>query len=888
MVDMAGTSPLSRDIKLLGGLLGVILTEQHGQAAFDLVEDVRRTAKARRKHVVGAADKLERVISATTLEQKHILIKAFSNYLQLINITEDQQRIRVLRAREDRQHLRESIAMAIASLKAQGIDETAMRQILNQLRIRLVLTAHPSEAKRKEVLVKLRYITEMMERIERERMTTAERADIEEQLAAEIEELWQTRPIRAKQTTVMDEVDFGLYFITNTIMDVTVDIYQALRQTLEEHYPAGDWTTLPSILRYASWIGGDRDGNPNVTTDITMRALERLRQYARRVYQADVDYLREHLTQAADYDVLGIEPSDDYPYEPYRQFMHLIYQKLDENAYPNSEDLLNDLRHVYDSLRDNRSQRVAKNVLYRLMMKVKIFGLHLAPLEVREDAGLHAQAIHELFHEYDICADYLGAPESEKQRLLTQEIANDRPLFPKATQIDNFSPTTQRIVRTWQMIKDSHLQYGTHAIDTVIASMSKHPSDVLAMLMLASEAGIADDVLVVPLFETIADLQNASDVMTTLFANEAYRAYLAKHANGRGLRQQIMIGYSDSNKDGGYLASNWNLFAAQETLTETCLEQGVNLELFHGRGGSIGRGGGPTNRAIRSQPPRSLRGGIKITEQGEVIAYRYSNRAIAQRHLQQVFHAMLLSLSTDEHLQIQPAWRDAMNQLSEYGRVAYRQFVYETDGFLDYWQAATPINELSQLRISSRPAKRKAQGGFAAMRAIPWMFSWMQSRAIIPSWYGIGTAFTTFCHETDDGLALLQTMYQEWSFFHAIIDNAQLDVAKADMDIAALYATLVNDEALRERMYQRIRDEHDRTYRILCDITQQPMLLEDMSAIQTSIERRNPYVDPLNYVQVALLRELRQLQEGTPAYNDVLEAVLGTINGIAAGMKTTG
>ena len=891
---VAGGSLLSRDIKILGGLLGHIIQEQHGEAAFNLVEDVRKTARARRSNVPSAAEKLASIIQNTNLEEKQILTKAFANYFQLTNIAEDQQRIRVLREREAAGKLREVISNAIADLKSMGKTAHDIADLLNQIRLRLVLTAHPSEAKRKEILIKLRSITQMMQQYERESLLPREMESLEANLAAEIEELWQTRPIRASQTLVADEVDFGLYFLTAVIMDVTVAIYDNLQAALEEHYPDGDWNRLPPVLRYASWIGGDRDGNPNVTVDATLQTLATLRSAVREVYLQDIDSLREHLTQSTQdagvspelMAALGEHNGSSYQGEPYRQYMDIIYNKLESDGYATGADLLQDLELVYDSLRENKGKRVANRELRPLCRKVRAFGLHLTPLEVREDGELNAGVIDELFRFYDIEKNYLQLDEAKKQALLNHEVSNPRPLFP--TDISHLSPSTQNIIETWRMIANTHKQYGTMVIDTVIASMSKQPSDVLTMLLFASEVGIADNVQIVPLFETIQDLRNAPEVMTNLFNNPVYRDHLTKRADSRGLHQQIMIGYSDSSKDGGYLASNWNLYTAQQKLTETCLAQGVLLELFHGRGGSIGRGGGPTNRAIRSQPPASLKGGIKITEQGEVIAYRYSNMDIAYRHLQQVMSAALISVGSETDHKTKQAWLDAMTKLSEYGRKTYRNFVYESDGFLPYWQAATPISELSQLRISSRPAKRQSKGGFSAMRAIPWVFSWMQSRVIVPSWFGIGTAFNTLNQELPNGMEIMQEMYTEWPFFRAVVDNAQLDVVKADMGIAEIYASLVEDEAIRNEMFGRIKNEHSLTYNMICEVTQQPQLLEDMSAIRTSIERRNPYVDPLNFIQVDLLRQLRQLSPDSPDYQPILDGVLATINGVAAGMKTTG
>jgi phosphoenolpyruvate carboxylase len=831
-------NPLSQDVKLLGNLLGHIIREQHGNDALELVEDVRRIAKARRAGDDDTAtQQLHDLIQRVDLPHKTILIKAFSNYFQLINIAEDQQRIRILRERERQDGLRESIEHAIRELAQQGATAPDIQNLLKQLHIRLVLTAHPSEAKRKEILIKLRHIAQMMDERERQDLVPREARLLEEEMGAEIEELWQTRPIRARQTTVADEVDMGVYFLTATIMDVAVTIYDEVQYSLEQIYPDADWTKLPRFLRYASWIGGDRDGNPNVTTDVTMQTLATLQKTIRGVYLDEIAFLRDHLTQAVDEvpvsDALreNVQAHPDlqtrYPSEYYRQQMDIIGQKLEADDYQNSRELSDDLEIVAQSLRDNRGERVASSHLRRLIRKVGIFGMHMVPLEVREDAVLHAHTVHELFAHYGIAEDYQSLSEADKQTLLTREISNLRPLFPTNTQ--HFSEISQRIIATWRMIAEAHQKYSISVIDTVIASMSQQPSDVLTMLLFASEVGIADDVAIVPLFETINDLYNAPDVMTQLFENVAYRQHLEALKDERGLWQQVMIGYSDSSKDGGYLASNWHLYQAQQRLTETCLAQNVSLEVFHGRGGSIGRGGGPTNRAIRSQPPMSVRGGIKITEQGEVIAYRYSNHHIANRHLQQVVSASLLALynTQQEHI-IHDHWRDAMHAVSESGRQAYRQLVYETDDFIAYWQQTTPINELSELRISSRPAKRKSKGGFAAMRAIPWMFSWMQSRAIIPSWYGIGYAFQRFSKDNETGMATLQEMYRDWAFFKAIIDNAQLDVAKADMGIASLYADLCTDEGLRDNIFQQIESEHQRTYAILCEITQQPQLLEHM------------------------------------------------------------
>lgn len=881
---------LSADIRYLGGILGTIIREQHGEDAYQLVEKVRAVAKARRGGDPTATAELTRIIDALDLSEKRVLIKAFSNYFQLINIAEDLERIRTLRYREAQGELSESIQTAVRLLKSEGYDADAMQALLRRIAIRLVLTAHPSEAKRQEVLIKIADIAEFMAMRERMALLPREFEEMHNDILRRVEQLWQTRPTRASRATVEDEVRFGLFFITRVIMNATVDLYTEIRGTLAESMPDGDWSLLPPVLRFASWIGGDRDGNPNVTPQVTLDTLAMLRRSALGVYLQEVRYLAARLTQSDDEMPVSealrarveVVSGEDAVLngEYYRQHAQNIARRLENDGYRTVEELLEDLRILYDSLRGHRATHSADGTLRRLITQIRLFGLHLVPLDVREDSRLHAAALAEIFAKYHLAEDYASLPENEKQVLLTREIANPRPLLPFEPQ---FSEATERIISTWRMIAQAHRTYGTVVIDTYIASMSQSASDVLAMLLFASELQVGDALDLVPLFETVDDLQRAPQVMRTLFENPEYR----RHLRARGDRQQIMIGYSDSNKDGGYIASNWNLYQAQQTLADVCTEYGINLELFHGRGGSIGRGGGPTNRAILAQPPASMRGLIKITEQGEVIAYRYGNADIARRHLHQVVNAALLATSNDNGFQVKAEWLATMNTLSESSQRAYRTFVYDTPDFLEYWHAATPINELAMMPIGSRPAKRR-KGGFESVRAIPWVFSWMQSRAIIPSWYGVGHALEAFCQSRPDGLAQLQQMYDQWLFFRTLIENVQLDVAKADMGIAELYAGLVTDEALRRTIFDEMQNEHQRANTYICQIVRQREVLERWPVIKRSIERRNPYVDPLNFIQVNLLSALRQMSPESPEYEPTLRAVLSTVNGIAAGMKTTG
>lgn len=889
------SSALSTDIKWLGGLLGTIIREQHGDDALALVEQVRKLAKARRGGDDSAQADLVTLIDNLDDEQLRVLTKAFSNYFQLINMAEDQERIRVLRQRELEGTQQETIDNALATFVNEGMDAADVRAMLEKIELRLVLTAHPSEAKRQEVLIKLREVALMLGAGDRKTLIPREEATLAAAIAERIEELWHTRATRATKATVRDEVQFGLYFLSHVIMDEVVDVHEDLRAALEQHYPDEDWSLIPIVVRFASWVGGDRDGNPNVTADVTLETLKTLRAAAREAYLADVRTLQLSLTQAVDEVsasaaiIEAVRPTEGatstrgqaaskYPGEIYRQQMTLIENRLESNAYRRSEELLSDLRLVVDSLRENNGTRSARGRVYRLMQKVRLFGLHLVPLEIREDARRHRAALSELLRLYGLAYDFENMPETQKQHLLTNELRNPRPLFPEEVV---FSDVTNEVIATWRMIATAYQLYGPRCIDTVIASMSEQPSDVLTMLLLAREVSIEEHIAIVPLFETVEDLINAPTTTKTLFNNPEYAAYLKTQDH----HQQIMLGYSDSNKDGGYLASNWNLYKAQAAISEACMDAGVRVTFFHGRGGSIGRGGGPSNRAILAAPLGSLHGRIKITEQGEVIGFRYSNPEIADRHLNQVLHAVFISTAKLNDRTVPQAWHALMDDLTEVGRLAYRDLVYESEGFLDYWQQTTPISELSRLQISSRPAKRST-GGFSAMRAIPWVFSWMQSRAIIPSWFGVGTALQTVTKDKA-ALEMLREMYIEWGFFRALMKNLQMDLVKADMGIAELYAGLAED-GLRSEFFTRIAQEHKLASDQVVEISQQQHLLETASVMRTSIERRNPYVDPLNFIQVKLLRELRELEPGSRDYDDKLRMVLATINGIAAGMKTTG
>lgn len=884
-------APLSADIHLLGDLLGQVIREQHGQAAFDLEEAVRHAAIGRREGRSSAQRELVEAIESAGLEQKRILIKSFSNYFQLINIAEEQQRIRVLREREIEGEVSDSVATAVSKLARETWSGSDILQLLDKISIDLVLTAHPTEAKRQDFLLKLRDISDSIDERDRVDLVPREQERVRHGILAGIEEMWQTSVTRAERPSVLDEVEFGLHFVTSVIMQTVVGLHREVLRHLgplleEERHE------LPNFLRFSSWIGGDRDGNPFVTAEVTRETVRRMRRAAKNVYRQRALELRDRLTQTLDearpssellewLSTRAIDQDNQFPQQPYRQMMASIASRLESESDIGEEELMADLRMVEASLLQHAGFHAARDELWELIQMVRIFGLHLMPLDLREDARRMMDAVHEILRVYDLHPDYQGLREDERRRLLARLLAsNELPNVRK----EDLSEDSKRILSGLVAAGELMDQFGEQTFRSFIGSMSHHASDVLAMQWLARVAGVGGRVDVVPLFETPTDLERAGEEVDYLLSVAPYREQLAQ----RGDCQQIMLGYSDSAKEGGYLAAHWALYRAQERLSEVVRRHGVCLELFHGRGGSIGRGGGPTNRAIQAQPKSAMKAGlIRMTEQGEVIAYRYSRPEIADRHLQQVVHATMLATGEPQMDPPEEPWCRLMDRLAERGRRAFRALVYENERFVDYWSQITPFHELEELPIGSRPAKRK-EGGFEAVRAIPWVFSWMQCRALLPSWYGIGSAISEAIEEDARAKMTLQTMYERWAFFRLLIENVELDLAKVELEITKHYGELVGDDELRAEFHALIWREYERTRDSLLIITGREHLLDSIPVIQHSIERRNPYVDPLNFIQVSLLKELRGPPEQSARREAVLAAVLATVNGVAAGMKNTG
>jgi len=909
---------LGAQIHLLGDLLGETIIEQEGQTVFELVESIRSLAKASRAGDAAAGQRLLILVDALPIGWARPVVKAFAAYFQLVNLAEEEERVRVLHERAVRAHARgepmdETIAAAVRRLRDEGLDAAEIQALLDNLFIMPVFTAHPTEAKRRTVLTKLNRILDALHELDFHLPTPDEAAATREALREEIVALWQTDDTRQRQPTVLDEVRNGLYYFDTPLFDLAPRLYRELQAALGDYYPGAQFR-IPTFLRFGSWIGGDRDGNPFVTPAVTEETLKEQKARALRLYQRALDRMHGHLSVSARYGISDelaasiaadarLFPDDAkrlearYPGQPYRHKLDYIYRKLGATleandrpwradhlprpaTYADVQQFIADLRLIQDSLRGHLGARLADGRLSDLVKQAEVYGFHLATLDIRQHAERHRAALAEVFERYGLVTDYAAAPEAQRIALLTAELLGSRPLAPARL---DFSAETNETLEVFRVIRRAHERVGRQAIESYVISMTTRPSDVLGVLLMAKDAGVADALDVVPLFETIADLQRAPEIMAQLFTNPAYAAHLQR----RGNQQQIMIGYSDSNKDGGYLTANWALHLAQRALPAVCEAHGVRLTLFHGRGGTIGRGGGPTNRAILAQPPESVRGRIKITEQGESITNRYGVAELAHRHLEQVIHAVLLTSGRRPALPQAHggAWEAAMHDLSARAEQTYRTLVHDSPAMLDYFHTATPINDIGRLNIGSRPARRRATRSITDLRAIPWVFAWTQSRTELPGWYALGTALLDWAAEDALRWALLRTMYGEWPFFRAVIDNAQVSMGKADMPIAEVYGGLADCETCA-KIYPILAAEFERTTAAILRLTGQGQLLDQAPWLQRAIRLRNPYIDPLNYIQVALLRRLRAAA-GADA-EALHEVVLLSVNGIAAGLRSTG
>jgi phosphoenolpyruvate carboxylase len=900
---------LSATIHLLGEALGGVLREQESAVVFETEERIRALAKARRLDDKAAAERLAAEVAALSDDAARAIASAFAVYFDLVNLAEETHRIAALRERERSRSpapIAESVGEAVGLLAARGTTPEQMTQLLRSLRIQLVLTAHPTEAKRRTVLSKLQRLAAALRRLADPDLLPRERDALTAALGAEVTTLWLTDRTRTARPAVTDEVRTGLYFVDAVFWDVLPRIADDLDAALREHYPTvragAGWLTL------ASWIGGDRDGNPAVTAAVTAETLRLHRGLAVERHRRSLQDLARRLSVSArrcppppslqawlqarrplPARVAFLE--ERYAHEPYRLVLSLLAADLDAASHDDmTARLLEDTPHrarltaeevarVLDVVATGLPEPIAADRLHVVRRQLHAFGLHAAGLDVREDAGRLAAAAGRALDGLGVVSDFERRDDAGRVAILVRLLAEEAPSPERLAAIFDAHDTSVETWRLFRLLGRAARVYGHASLGPFVVSMTRGAADVLTVLLLSRWAGGIPGLAVVPLFETLADLDAAPRIMAELFGLPVYAA----HLRAAGGEQMVMIGYSDSNKDCGYLAASWALYRAQESIARVADAHGIALTLFHGRGGSVARGGGPAGRAIRAQPPGTVRGRFRVTEQGETIASRYAEPDLAHRHLEQIVSAVLLA-SADPGSDVPAEWRDAMTAMAATARDTYLDLVERTPGFLDYWREATPIEEISRLRLGSRPAAR-GRGTLtrADVRAIPWVFSWMQSRFNLPGWYGLGGGLRAADPAT------LRAMYAGWPFFRALLDNAEMSLLKADLGIAALYSDLVGDRRLAGAIFGAVEAEYARTRDAILESTNHTELMDADPVIQRSVQLRNPYVDPLNYLQVEMLRRLRALDDRDgPEAERCREVVVLTINGIAAGLRNTG
>jgi phosphoenolpyruvate carboxylase len=888
---------LSADVDLLGSALGDVIRELEGERMFDLVERVRATTKRLRVDSdPELRSELEQLLAGLSLGSADRLLRAFTLYFQLINLTEGIHRVRVNRRREREATYdaprRESLDAVVKTLLDQGWERREVRSFFEGLDVQFTLTAHPTEVKRYTVRLKLERIASALRDLGERNLSPHRERETRAEITAEIATLWQTRELFGQKPSVLDEVKSALYYYRRSLLSAVTQVMLDAESAIDRYYGPAEEPPLPPLVRFRSWIGGDRDGNPNVTPDVTRQAYDLQVQLALEAYTADVDLMVQRLSQweqrvtltrpfREDLTRLMREhrPPERFAGEPFRQklsFVHrfLGYEGADDGpGYPGgAEGYLGDLDLIYATLKHGMGARAAEAFVRPARTRAAAFGFHLAPLDLREHSAVLERAVADLLAYAGVSDDYAALGEPDRVALLERELGSRRPLAPAEAEL---GPEAQRALGFLHEIRRVQRRYGDAAAGSHIVSMTEGVSDILEALLLAKQAGV-DAIDATPLFETQADLERAPEVLRELFALPSYRA----HVERRGL-QEVMIGYSDSNKDAGFLAANWALYQAQEEIARVCREAGVPLRIFHGRGTSIGRGGGPAGRAILAQPPGSLGGRMRLTEQGEALDDRYGDADLAHRHLEQVLQAFVLASARDarELPEVPARFREAVARAAAAAGRRYRGLL-EADGFLDFFHSVTPIEEISRLNIGSRPTRRQGEKSLSNLRAIPWVFSWTQCRANLPGWFGLGSGLGELDPE------LLRDMYRSWPYFTTVVDFAQMSLAKSDMEIFGAYLSLT-PEPLRERFGSAIRVEHARSVAMVEAATGAPLLEHDPT-LARSIALRNPYVDPISYLQVELLRRLRALPSESPDRAELEYAVLVTLLGISAGMRNTG
>lgn len=917
------TKPLREDVRMLGSLLGATIRRLEGEEVYEIVERLRKLSKAiNREGAEHLRPEMIEVINGLDVPTATKVVKAFLIYFDLINIAEQNHRIRRIAQHETLEGHKtqaDSCAELFERVKSSnGKSNEQLLEVLTNLDIEVVFTAHPTEITRRTVLLKQLELAQHLYKRDHPPLTLQETKNIEEGLRGVVESLWLTDHIVYFKPEVMDEVRYGLYHFEHVVIDAVLDVHRELKERTQAVAGSAKLPDNMTFITFGSWIGGDRDGNPYVTSDVTMTALAYHKSLIIRKYLKELETLFNHLSHsqhwlqpsaellksidddAQTYPAIAKRLKNRFDHEPFRQKLLYIQEKLRRTAddvgtesgaapYANVTEFKAELELMAVPLQ-TRGCSASLLSLQRLLDTVDIFGFHLAKLDVRQHSSRHTAALDEITRVLGILPNgYAALAETQRLAWLRAEIASKRPMLPAVL---HFSDTTNDTINSFRTMAQAQDIYGTKALDTYIVSMTTSASDLLSILLFAKEAGLYQPdiyphrtVSIVPLFETIADLQAAPDILNALLNDPLYKQYLER----RGNIQEIMIGYSDSGKNGGIVAANWELYQGQERIVSYARGQGVALRLFHGRGGTIGRGGGPTHRGILAQPPHTVAGRLKLTEQGEVIASKYALHGIAVRTFDRLAAAVIDTSYRDalspKSQEADPRFVQFMETFAQDSFKAYRGLVYDNKHFVPYFHEVSPIDEISQLRLGSRPTRRN-QGSTAIedLRAIPWVFAWTQNRFLLPAWYGFGSAF-----EAQKGdLALMQEMYDKWPFFQELVSRVETALSIADMTIARHYAdTLVKDPLLRQDITTFLTDEFERSKQGVLSISRTKNLLQDKDYLQRSIHLRNPYVDPLSYLQVRSMRQLRD--QATPETRQaLLELVLMTINGVAEGLQSTG
>lgn len=921
-IGREATEPMREDIRLLGGMLGDTVREQNGEEVFALVERARvESFRVRRSEIDRA--QLAGMFDGIDIHHAIPVIRAFSNFALLANVAED-----IHRERRREVHLaageppRDStLAATYRKLDAAGLDAAVVVEALRGALVSPVITAHPTETRRRTIFDTQNRITRLMRLRMHGRTETEDGRSIDQELRRQILTLWQTALIRLSRLKVADEIESGLRYYPASFFEVVPKVNASVRDALRSRWPDAALLEQP-LVRPGSWIGGDRDGNPNVTAEVVKLATGSAAQTALAFYFDELALLEQELSMSArlvqidaELDALGAACTEEARAdEPYRRALRVIRGRLTATAaqildrvpehvldlglppYRDAGQMQADLAVIDRSLRRHGSAVLADDRLARLRDALDVFGFHLCGLDMRQNSETHQQVVAELLAWAGVTADYAALSEQQRVDVLVAELSTRRPLIGDGAQLSELARKELDIVAA---AAEAVRALGADAVPTYIISMCQSVSDMLEAALLLKEAGLLDlsqraaevpggafyaPVGIVPLFETIDDLQRGAAILEAALEVPIYRAMV----ESRGGTQEIMLGYSDSNKDGGYLAANWALYRAELDLVEAADRTGIRLRLFHGRGGTIGRGGGPSYDAILAQPPGAVNGALRLTEQGEVIAAKYAEPRIAHRNLESLIAATLESTLLDvEGLgeEADDAYR-VLDDLAGRAQRAYAELVHHTPGFVEYFEQSTPVSEIGALNIGSRPTSRKATASISDLRAIPWVLAWSQSRVMLPGWYGTGTALQQWVDDGDpeQRIEVLRGLYNRWPFFRTVLSNMAQVLAKSDMGLAARYAELVVDHELRERVFGKIRAEHERTIAMHKLVTEQDDLLADNTALARSVFNRFPYLEPLNHLQVELLRRYR----GGDDDELLRRGILLTMSGLASALRNSG